>query len=278
MKKNNIHLDFLLYSGEQEGLIKCSQPMDSVAAYKIPRQIAHKCSKIDDLKKSGIYLLIGEDDDRNTTVYVGQGAQRVNGNGVYGRIMEPHNTKADNSTDDWTVAIAFVSRLTDFDMTALSCLEHNLHNQIADAKKARLLNKQTPTKSSFSEELECDIQRFCEQINVLLHALGLDITTAQEKDKLLRMKYKDAEAKGYFEGLLFVVCQGSKISSGLTQTCPSFVERERGRLSNKLKDRVLLEDIRMSSPSAAASFIGGASLNGWEVWKTPSGKSLNEDK
>lgn len=92
MKGPNIHLDFLLYNGECEGLVKCTRPMDGIAAYRISRMVADKCGGIADMKKNGVYLLIGEDANRNIMVYVGQGAVRVNRKGVLGRMLKSHTT------------------------------------------------------------------------------------------------------------------------------------------------------------------------------------------
>jgi len=35
-----------------------------------------------------------------------------------------------------------------------------------------------------------------------------------------------------------------------------------------------MDDVLLSSPSAAAAFVGGSSLNGNELWKTENGISL----
>ena len=281
MKAPNIHLDFLLYNGECEGLVKCTRPMDGIAAYRIPRMVADKCGGIADMKKSGVYLLIGEDANRNTTVYVGQGAVRANRKGVLGRMLESHTTKKgklQKATDDWTEAIAFVSRLTDLDVAALSYLEHYLCKGIRDAGRVVVLNQKTPAISTFSEESECDMPRYMEQIEVLLRGLGLNILEPYQDNQRLTMKYKDGAGYGFNEGATFMLFKGSRLNSEPTATCPKSARRERQRMmeEGKIKDWVLQENIRMSSPSAAASFIGGASLNGWDTWKTKTGMTLKQ--
>ena len=275
----NIHLDFLLYNGDYEGLVKCSRPMDGMVAYKIPRMVAERCGGIADMRKSGVYLLIGEDANRNTTVYVGQGAVRANRKGVLGRMMEAHtnqNRKLQKPTDDWTEAIAFVSRLTDLDVAALSYMEHYLCKGIRNAGRVVVLNQKTPAISTFSEESECDMPRYMEQIEVLLRGFGLNILEPYQDNQRLTMKYKDGVGYGFNEGSTFMLFKGSRLNSEPTPTCPKSALRERQRMTEerKIKDWILQENIRMSSPSAAASFIGGASLNGWDTWKTKSGLTL----
>ncbi|WP_443795451.1 DUF4357 domain-containing protein [Dialister hominis] len=39
-------------------------------------------------------------------------------------------------------------------------------------------------------------------------------------------------------------------------------------------NHILTEDILLTSPSAAAAFVGGSSLSGNELWKTADGVSL----
>jgi len=39
---------------------------------------------------------------------------------------------------------------------------------------------------------------------------------------------------------------------------------------------ILSKDIRFTSPSAAAGFVGGASLNGYDYWVTEDGVALGQ--
>lgn len=278
MKPDKIHLDFLLYNGEQEGLIKCSRAMDSLAAYRIPRMVANKCKHIKDLQRSGVYMLIGEDEKQNTTLYVGQGAVRANGNGVLGRMLEAHTTKAGQSNNEWTEAIVFVSRLVDLNVAALSYLEHHLCKKIKGAGRVMLKNDKTPPLSTFSEELECDMPRYMEQLELLLKGLGFNILEPYNDNRKLEIKYKNGRGYGINEGSSFVVFANSILNDQPTNSCPKSVLKEREKLTTegKIKNGKLINNIRFSSPSAAASFIGGASLNGWTEWKTKTGLSLKE--
>ena len=45
---------------------------------------------------------------------------------------------------------------------------------------------------------------------------------------------------------------------------------------NEIIDGILQKDKLFSSPSYAASFVLGRSINGKELWKTKEGLSLNE--
>lgn len=93
---------------------------------------------------------------------------------------------------------------------------------------------------------------------------------------LLHFKWKDGEATGRYVSGTFIVYKGSRIRSGSTASCPSGALRLREKYADKIVDGVLTDNILLPSPSSAAAFIGGASLNGWVVWLTEAGQTLKE--
>lgn len=69
--------------------------------------------------------------------------------------------------------------------------------------------------------------------------------------------------------------KGSQITSKLTKSCPEPTLRNRKKYANKIDENFcLMEDILFSSPSSAASFIGGASLSGNATWCNAEGITL----
>jgi hypothetical protein len=75
----------------------------------------------------------------------------------------------------------------------------------------------------------------------------------------------------------FVVLKGSSISQQTVKSCPERAIKDRKKFAHKIgADYVLVEDILFNSPSAAAAFVGGASLNGKEFWKTSDGVLLKD--
>lgn len=75
------------------------------------------------------------------------------------------------------------------------------------------------------------------------------------------------------ENGLIVLCKGSGIVPreiiDLNENCAKL------RQNAKIVDDVLQEDIICSSPSTAASIVNGHRSNGWNEWKTKSGKAIN---
>ena len=74
----------------------------------------------------------------------------------------------------------------------------------------------------------------------------------------------------------FLVFNGSILRSCVSVSCPDAALRARKLYEDKIKDGVLQEDIIFRTPSGAAAFIGGGSINGWEKWQTGDGKSLKD--
>ena len=71
--------------------------------------------------------------------------------------------------------------------------------------------------------------------------------------------------------------KGSVINPAMTKSCPEGTKTARKKYSSKIdKNNILTADVLFSSPSAAARFLGGASLNGNILWKDADGKPLKD--
>jgi len=71
--------------------------------------------------------------------------------------------------------------------------------------------------------------------------------------------------------------KGSFVNLSLKNSCPKNVRLIREQYASKIdNNNTLLVDVILSSPSAAAAFVQGSSLNGNVVWKTNNGKTLKE--
>ena len=82
-------IQLFLFNGTVKGAIKFSLSNWNGVIYKIPREELDSYKKREDFQHSGIYFLIGKDDEKNENlIYVGQAGVRKNGNGIYGRIIE----------------------------------------------------------------------------------------------------------------------------------------------------------------------------------------------
>ncbi len=112
-------------------------------------------------------------------------------------------------------------------------------------------------------------------------------TSKQVKENhqnLFFLKRKNIEAKGIFNknDNSFTLLKGSQIEKRFTSSTKENYKKQRNDLlkMKKYEEKenfyILQEDIKFKTPSGAAKFVNGGTLNGWEVWKNEKGKTLNE--
>ena len=98
-----------------------------------------------------------------------------------------------------------------------------------------------------------------------------NITSAQ----IYEMKHKSARAKAEFKNEKFTILPGSTIIKESLESLSVVVKKQKEKAIENgeiiLNDEENLHDvvapINFTSPSAAAAFVGGCSLNGPETWK-----------
>ena len=284
-RSKNINL--FLIDGDTSKRIKCSLANWTGVAYKIPRTELDKCKEREDLKQSGVYFLFGINEETGeNVVYVGQAGARKNGDGILTRLQE-HKNNPDK--DYWTEAIAFTTSNNTFGPTEISYLENRFCSLANQAKRYIVKNAVEPTKGNITEEKESELEEFIDYAKIIMGTLGHKVfiplvetsaTSADENgtiftDDLLYCNASGAKATGKRTSEGFVVLKGSQISSNLTKSCPDSTLRNRKKYAKNIDENyILTEDILFSSPSAAASFVGGASLSGNVSWHNSQGISL----
>ena len=95
------------------------------------------------------------------------------------------------------------------------------------------------------------------------------------KRKIKAWGNKEAAGTMRVENGLFIVQKESVLCPirGKGWTTTKIIDDK--RFTARIVNDVLKEDVEFTSPSLAAAFITYAPVNGWEVWKTEKGKSLN---
>ena len=273
-------LKLYLMDGEPSGRIKCSLANWTGIVYKIPRTMLDRCKDMDVLRQSGVYFLFGTDRLDNAVVYIGQAGVRKNGRGLLLRIQEPHP-----SIDYWTEAIMFTTTNNSFGPTEISYLENRFCNMALQAGRYSVKNGNDPNPGNITEETESELEEFIDYAKIVMGALGHKVfepmappEESGDDEPLLYMEYgKNIKATGKRTGDGFVVLRGSGISPTMTKSCPEKTVRDRRKYADKIDaDNVLTCDLLFSSPSAAAGFVGGASLNGNALWKDAGGRTLKE--
>ncbi len=272
-------IKLFLMDGEATGRIKCSLANWTGIAYKIPRTSLDQCKDIQYLQQSGVYFLFGTDEQYDQIVYIGQARVRRNRKGLLFRIQEPH------PTIDWTEAIMFTTTNNSFGPTEISYLENRFCNMALEAGRYQVRNGNDPNPGNITEETESELEEFIDYAKIVMGALGrnvleLPLSQVRDSDKnepLLFMEYKQGKATGKRTNDGFVIIKGSTINPQMTESCPKNVLKSREEYADKITENYeLTSDIPMTSASAAAGFIGGASLNENAMWHDSEGRSLKQ--
>lgn len=286
-----------LMDGDAGGRVKCTLANWTGIAYKIPRTELGSCDDREDLKQSGVYFLFGVSDQTgDPVVYIGQAGARKNGEGILSRLQE-HKRNPDK--DYWTEAVVFTTSNNFFGPTEISYLENRFCNMALSAKRYEVKNSNEPTCGNVTEETQSELEEFLEYAKLVMGTLGYkvfipfaergpasaDASTAPDAEKspdtcffLSRTIRKygitvKAQAKQTQEG--FVVLAGSKIAPADNGTISPGIRTKRNS-ARVDGDGILQEDVLFSSPSGAAAFVTGQSVNGWTAWKTSDGRNLHE--
>jgi len=262
----------------KDGISKCTIKNWIGVVYIVPRTLIDVGKQIDNLNRSGVYLLLGTTEKDEDAVYIGQADIRKNERGVLHRILEPHK-----SIDYWTESIIFTTVDNSLGATELNYLEFRLHEIALDANRFKVTNGGSPHKGSLPEEKEDEMEDFIDFIRLVVRALGRKvfesvaggIPESTIEDQVFHSKGKKASALAKLTDDGIVVLKGSRLAEELTLSVPKQVIRLREKYKDHIDSSiVLMKDIRFTSPSAAAGFVGGASLNGNDYWVTDEGVTL----
>lgn len=283
-------ITLLLMDGTASGAIKCTRDNWNGVAFKIPRTEVGELSGRDDLQQTGVYLLLGTDEETGQpTVYVGQASNRQNGHGVLGRIKEHLNQNNDKAWY-WTHAIVLLTTNDSFGPTEISYLEHHFYLRAQKAGRFQLRNSKIPSSGHVTEEKKIELDRFAEHAQLLVGSLGskvlepidpecTEVDSEDQQDQptepLLYLTYKSIGATGRRTPEGFVVLTGSEVSEETTPSCSNaaLVNREK-HAADIGPDQQLSRDILFTTPSAAAEFVMGASASGNDYWKNSDGVRL----
>lgn len=291
MKKRNRSINLLLMDEVANGLVKCSLANWTGLTYKIPRTELDKCKEIPALKQTGVYFLFGRSDETGEeVVYVGQAGIRKNGEGILLRLLEHRKNE---KKDYWTEAVVFTTSNDSFGPTEISYLENQFCNMAKDANRYTVKNSNDPTPGNITEEKKCELDEFIDFSTTIMKTLGHQVfvplvsnakedsanssSTVVDDEPLFYFNRTAGKASGRRSAEGFVVLEGSVVSAKLQASCPENVKKVREFYAKIIDNQnVLTDNVLLTSPSAAAAFVGGSSYSGNLMWKTEDGRTLKE--
>ena len=275
------NLNMLLMDGTATGRIKCTVSNWIGVAFKIPRDKVESFKNRDELKYSGIYFLLGENE-----VYIGQAGNRKNGEGILKRLLE-HKKNSDKNY--WSEAVIFTTSNNSHGSTEISFLENKFCNLAINAKRYEVKNSNDPSPGNITEEKEIELEEFAEYVKIVMAMLGYKIfepltekfvqNSNIEKKFYLERNIKNLNTKINAVGKMttdgFMVLKGSQISPLEDSIISANVKKAR-RTAKINNENILQEDVFFPQPSPAATFVIGKPANGWIEWKTLEGITLKE--
>jgi Domain of unknown function (DUF4357) len=269
-------INIFVANGNPEGLKIIERSSWIGKALMFPRAILPEIKKTrNELNLTGIYLLIGSNENGENMLYIGEGDP-------VGPRLESHFAKK----DFWTKAVFFVSSNQKLNKAHIQYLEARLCELAKDAKRAILDNLNTPQRPTLSEIEIADAEAFLNYMLSILPLLGVDAFEKVEVSALsqnsieLFISGSGIKAFGYEIMDGFVVKKGSTAKKDATPATPSAVVSARKMLidSGIFEDKgsyfEVLQDYKFSSPSAAAATLLARSANGRTEWHDSNGRTL----
>ncbi len=272
-------ITLFLVDGVPDGRIAAELFNWTGKAFKIPRNQLSASQDRAELRKAGIYLLLGRDDadPDSERVYVGEAED------VFRRLLQ-HRDK-----DFWTEAVAVVSKDENLNKAHAKFLEFRTHEAIELAGRASLENGNTPTCPVISELEQAVMSDFFENLQLLVSTLGFKgfeplVKSEQRAERAFQLKGpRGASARVVVTNEGVVVLEGSHAAGAVVPSAPPLLRAKRNELIEtgtlaKAEDGSLVftKDHLFGSPSAAADIVLGRSANGRTELKDASGVSLKE--
>ena len=230
-------------------------------------------------KYTGVYLLIGED-EQDELAYIGEAenvASRIKGH--------------DSKKDWWTSVVLITSTANNLHKAHAKYLEARLVEITQNVGRIKLENGNAPSRPSLSESAIANMEVFLEHILLVLPALRIDfllsnarpssqlVKTQSEKPviefELISKKLK-LNAAAVLQNGEFIVQAGSIARGEWVGDCSKkssysklyYELVEQGVLSKKEDNhRSFLENYVFNSTSAAGAVIMGRSTNGPVSWR-----------
>lgn len=250
-----------------------------------PRTRLDAALKREELKRTGVYLLFGDEFGSDLpSVYVGEGDE------VATRL---YNHAKDEQKAFWERFIAVTNKDMNLTKAHVKFLEGRLISMLKDAKKCEVRNKTEPTFDKLPEADISDMESFLEELKIILPVVGFDflrkpVVTSKELPSFVApqvffvlnnskkaISARAAEIDGEF--VLLANSTGSLNESQSFDEARQAFRKQIFETNRAIKldqeNFKTTENIAFSSPSAAAVFLFGTSRNGRTDWLVE-GKSI----
>lgn len=234
--------------------------------------------KRDEFARSGVYLLVGDQDEAGglPTLYLGEADE-------LGPRLANHST----NKDFWNRLVIFTSKDGMINKAHARHLESRLFQIGSEAKRCHLENKVPPGLPQLGDQDRDLAERFLGEMLVVLPVIGISAFELPKTDQAtdrpdLFLKGKAAQGKGKETSQGFEVFAGSVARPEEVDSIHGWTHElrsdllENGVLNPTAQGLVFTQDYVFKSPSAAAAVLMGRSANGREEWRGADGKTLKQ--
>lgn len=270
-------IQMFIFDGNPNGRIMCELSNWNGRVYKISRNELAQFSNRPDAESTGVYFLLGKDENNMDTIYIGEAEKML--------------TRLKQHLKDqlyWSDCIVVVSKDNLLNKAHVKFLENKFYGLAKTAGRSVVINSTVPTCSSISEYDEAMLLEFISNAKLLVNTLGYKIFDTIEDSSVKKQNSqilfyiqaaRGANAKGVIVADGFAVLKDSAIA---TTTVPSMSD-SLNRLRNELIEKGIIDssfhfskDHIFTSPSLAAAVVMGRNANGRTEWKTTDHKSIKD--
>ena len=268
-------IELFLVNGSADSLVTAELSNWNGKAIRIPRTEIASCDRTD-ITQAGVYFLFCKQDDDTEAVYIGESEN------IKDRLVQHiRDFNADKEKYYWNTAVIFIG--SDLNKSLIRYLEDRFVTIAKQCKRYTVLTKNTYSKTVIKESQKAAMEEFIDNVKIVINALGYNVLEpkaqpeADDTENMLFMNYGSAKAKGKRTSDGFVVLTGSTINATTTKACPDSAIKNRTKYEKSIDENyTLTDDLLFSSPSGAASFVGGSALSGNELWKDKNGTKLKD--
>lgn len=276
-----------------DGSVEMTKPNSTMMVYKIPyASIQSKHIGFIIPNKFIVYVLLGKCDHGKDRIYVGKSK-----NGIDNRPAA-HEDKYDQWTTCY-VLTQFKER-TFFNDGTIQYLENELNERVNEVGSFHNTTRTTTSGTANTDDME-DCDDYLAEAYTMLEVLGLDLITNSEEAeavedinlpmsesatrdvipdgtyhlerKIKRNNNAPVHATMKVVNGKYILLPGSEV---VLEAGPGLIPSiDAMRNQANIEDGKLIEEIELTSPSAAGEFVTGASCNGWTNWRTSDGMLID---
>jgi hypothetical protein len=275
-----------LVDGSAAGLKTAEIGLSTIKGVYAPRGALDALARRDESRKTGIYVLVGQDPEfpGRAKIYIGEGDD------VLSRIVL-HDR--DPNRDFWESVAIFVSKDQNLTKAHVRYLEARLIDLATRARRCTIDNRTAPLGGPLPEADAAEMEEFLEHLGILLATLGINAfepaptpsihaaVPSQEQPEF-RLTGDGYSATSLLVDGEFVVQKGSvaRFTEAPSLSISSRTTRAEliatGVLARSERGYEFSQPFSFPSASGSAQVIVGANINGRVAWKRPDGTSFAE--